>query len=57
MNRKKVIQTLMKEKKLSRYLEIGVFTGHIFFMIKSRFKIAVDPCFQFNPLKKSGKLF
>jgi hypothetical protein len=57
MNRKKVIQTLMKGKKLSRYLEIGVFTGHIFFMIKSRFKIAVDPCFQFNPLKKSGKLF
>lgn len=46
----------MKQKKLSKYLEIGVFTGHIFFWIKSKFKIAVDPDFKFNQFKKSAKL-
>jgi hypothetical protein len=56
MNRKKVIQTLMKQKNFSKYLEIGVFTGHIFFWIKSKFKIAVDPDFKFNQFKKSAKL-
>jgi hypothetical protein len=56
MNRKKVIQTLMKQKNLSKYLEIGVFSGHIFFWIKSKFKIAVDPYFKFNQFKKSAKL-
>lgn len=56
MNRKKVIHILMKQKNLSKYLEIGVFTGHIFFWIKSKFKIAVDPDFKFNQFKKSAKL-
>lgn len=56
MNRKKIIQTLMKQKKLSKYLEIGVFSGHIFFWIKSKFKIGVDPDFKFNQFKKSAKL-
>jgi hypothetical protein len=56
MNRKKVIQTLMKQKNLSKYLEIGVFSGHIFFWIKSKFKIGVDPDFKFNQFKKSAKL-
>lgn len=55
MNREKVILTLMKEKKLSNYVEIGVFNGHIFFKIKSKFKIAVDPDFQFDTLRIIGK--
>ncbi|HSN09668.1 MAG TPA: class I SAM-dependent methyltransferase [Hanamia sp.] len=57
MDREKVILTLMKQKKLSHYLEIGVFNGHIFFRVKSTFKIAVDPDFQFDTLRKTGKLF
>lgn len=57
MNREKVILTLMKEKKLSNYLEIGVFNGHIFFMGKSKFKIAVDPEFQSDTLRIIGKVF
>lgn len=57
MDREKVILTLMKQKKLSNYLEIGVFNGHIFFRVKSTFKIAVDPEFRFDTLRKAGKLF
>ena len=57
MNREKVIQTLMNQKKYSRYLEIGVFSGHIFFRVKSKFKIAVDPDFQFSEFKKAAWLF
>jgi hypothetical protein len=57
MDREKVILTLMKQKHLSNYLEIGVFNGHIFFRVKSTFKIAVDPDFRFDLLRKTGKLF
>ena len=57
MDREKVILGLMKQKKLSHYLEIGVFNGHIFFKVKNTFKIAVDPKFQFDILRKLGKLF
>ena len=55
MDRLQVIQTLMKEKKLNNYLEIGVFNGHIFFRVKSNFKVAVDPEFRFNALRKFTK--
>lgn len=55
MDRQEVIQTLMKEKKLNNYLEIGVFNGHIFFRIRSTFKIAVDPEFRFDAARKIGK--
>ena len=55
MNRLHILQTLMREKKLNNYLEIGVFNAHIFFRIKSHFKIAVDPEFQFDWLRKAGK--
>jgi hypothetical protein len=51
-----LIQTLMKQKKLRNYLEIGVFNGHIFFRVKSRFKVAVDPAFKFDRLRKIGKV-
>ncbi len=57
MDREKVILTLMKKKHLANYLEIGVFNGHIFFRVKSTFKIAVDPEFRFDLLRKTGKLF
>ena len=55
MDRQQVIQTLMKEKKLNNYLEIGVFNGHIFFRVKSNFKVAVDPEFRFGALRKFVK--
>lgn len=56
MDRLAIIQLLMKKKKLNNYLEIGVFNGHIFFRIKSDFKIAVDPEFRFDTLRKAGKI-
>ena len=57
MNRIKLIQSLMKQKGLSNYLEIGVFNGHVLFKIKSKFKTAVDPEFRFDILRKMGKTF
>ncbi len=56
MNRVTLIRSLMKQKRLRNYLEIGVFNGHVFFRIKSTFKIAVDPEFQFDFLRKVGKI-
>jgi len=55
MNRLTLIRSLMKQKGLTNYLEIGVFNGHIFFRVKSTFKIAVDPEFTFDTLRKIGK--
>ena len=55
MDRVTLIQSLMKQKGLKNYLEIGVFNGHVFFRIKSTFKIAVDPEFKFDALRKIGK--
>lgn len=57
MNRLTVLKTLMQKKNLRNYLEIGVFNGHIFFRIRSSFKIAVDPDFAFDNSRKTGKLF
>lgn len=55
MDRLSIIQSLMKHKGLKNYLEIGVFNGHIFFRIKSDFKVAVDPEFRFDKLRIFGK--
>ena len=55
MNRLDVIQALMTQKGLKNYLEIGVENGHIFFRIKSRFKVAVDPKFIFDASRRFGK--
>lgn len=55
MDRLQVIETLMKHRKLNNYLEIGVFNGHIFFRIRSTLKVAVDPEFRFDALRKFGK--
>lgn len=52
MNREQLIQQLMRQKGLKNYLEIGVFNGHIFFRVKSRFKLAVDPEFRFSQGRK-----
>ena len=56
MDRLYVIEKLMRFKNLKNYLEIGVFNGHIFFRIKSPFKIAVDPEFRFDFMRKLGKI-
>jgi hypothetical protein len=56
MDRLLILQTLMKQKRLNNYLEIGVFNGHIFFKVKSNFKIAVDPDFRFDFIRKTGKV-
>lgn len=55
MDRLQALTTLMKEKKLKNYLEIGVFNGHIFFRIRSSFKVAVDPDFRFDTPRRIGK--
>lgn len=55
MNRLEIIQTLMQKKNLKNYLEIGVFNGHIFFRIRSNFKLAVDPEFRFDNWRIWGK--
>lgn len=55
MNRLEVIQALMRQKGLKNYLEIGVENGHIFFRIKSNFKVAVDPHFIFDASRRFGK--
>ena len=55
MDRLLVLETLMKEKKLTNYLEIGVFNAHIFFRMPTSSKVAVDPEFQFDWLRKAGK--
>lgn len=57
MNRLAIIKLLMQQKKLKNYLEIGVFNGHVFFRVRSHFKIAVDPEFAFDAARKMGKLF
>ncbi|RRB04515.1 class I SAM-dependent methyltransferase [Larkinella rosea] len=55
LNRLDVIESLMRQKKLKNYLEIGVANGHIFFRVKSPFKLAVDPAFSFDRLRRIGK--
>lgn len=54
MNRLTLIQLLMKQG-LKNYLEIGVFNGHVYFRIQSRFKVGVDPEFRFDVLRRIGK--
>lgn len=45
----------MRQKNLKNYLEIGVENGHIFFRVKSTFKVAVDPKFLFDFSRRLGK--
>ncbi|GHN00202.1 hypothetical protein WSM22_16910 [Cytophagales bacterium WSM2-2] len=55
MDRIELLTELMKKKNLKNYLEIGVFNGRVFFRIKSSFKVAVDPSFAFDSMRKIGK--
>jgi hypothetical protein len=55
MNRLIAVKTLMAQKKWKNYLEIGVFNGGVFFRVRSSFKIAVDPEFQFDIFRRIGK--
>lgn len=55
MNRLHLIQTLMRQKGLRNYLEIGVENGGNFFRVNSRFKVAVDPNFTFDAGRRIGK--
>ncbi|SFE54257.1 class I SAM-dependent methyltransferase [Spirosoma endophyticum] len=55
MDRLELIQLLISQKKLRNYLEIGVENGHIFFRLKSPFKVSVDPKFIFDTMRKVGK--
>jgi len=55
LDRVAVIRALMGRRGLRRYLEIGVFNGHVLFRVRSRFKIAVDPHFRFGPARTLGK--
>ncbi|HVB04325.1 MAG TPA: class I SAM-dependent methyltransferase [Chitinophagaceae bacterium] len=57
MDRVHLIQLLIKQKKLTHYMEIGVSNGHAFFRIKAKVKIAVDPYFKFNTGRKLIKTF
>jgi hypothetical protein len=48
MERLELIQKLIDSRGYSTYLEIGVLGGGVFFAVKCRRKIAVDPQFKFN---------
>jgi hypothetical protein len=50
--RLELIQSLIDKKGYKKYLEIGVSIGTVFFRIRCKKKIAVDPEFGFSGLKK-----
>jgi hypothetical protein len=55
IDRKKVIQTLIDKRGFQTYLEIGVFSGNVFFDVRCKRKIAVDPHFRFNWLGRLNR--
>lgn len=54
--RKQLIQDIINRKKFTTYLEIGVFAGGVFFPVKAKRKIAVDPEFTFGKFKRTKKI-
>ncbi len=52
MNRLTVIQAVINAKQSKTYLEIGVDSGAVFFRVKAKQKIAVDPKFGFSKIKQ-----
>ena len=52
MERLNIIQTVVEMTRAKTYLEIGVASGAIFFRVKARHKIAVDPRFEFSTMKR-----
>lgn len=57
LKRKQIIQKLINAKGFKTYLEIGVFRGKLFFDIKTRYKIAVDPYVKFSRFKLLKRSF
>lgn len=57
MNRLFFLKKLFRKKNFKTYLEIGVFTGRVFFSVPAHNKIAVDPEFRFTTSKKIRKVF
>lgn len=57
MERKDLIQTLIDKRRFDTYLEIGVLGGYVFFDIRCKNKIAVDPHFKFNWKGRLGQMF
>ncbi|MDP4264742.1 MAG: class I SAM-dependent methyltransferase [Bacteroidota bacterium] len=54
--RKQLIQDIINKKKYTTYLEIGVFAGGVFFPVRAKRKIAVDPEFTFGKFKRRKKI-
>ena len=52
MERLTIIQTVVEMTRAKTYLEIGVDSGAVFFRVKARYKIAVDPRFEFSTMKQ-----
>lgn len=52
MERLNIIQTVVEMTRAKTYLEIGVASGAVFFRVKARSKIAVDPRFEFSTMKQ-----
>lgn len=52
LTRKAAIQSLVDAKGYRNYLEIGVFLGHVFFFIRARNKVGVDPNVSWGFFKK-----
>jgi len=57
MQRLELIQQLIDARGYSTYLEIGVLGGGVFFKVKCKRKIAVDPDFRFNWKGKLGEMW
>jgi len=57
MHRLDLIQQLIDRRRFRTYLEIGVSGGGVFFRVKCRKKIAVDPNFVFNWKGKLGEMW
>jgi hypothetical protein len=53
--RKQLIQDIINKKRYTTYLEIGVFAGGVFFPVKAKRKVAVDPEFTFGKFKRTKK--
>lgn len=52
MERLTIIETVVEMTRAKTYLEIGVAGGAVFFRVKARSKIAVDPRFEFSTMKQ-----
>ena len=57
LDRREVIQNLIDSKGFNTYLEIGVFQGKLFYSIKAKTKIAVDPNVKFSRFKLFKRSF